>query len=196
MATLLLWSTIAWTLGVAPAEERAPDAAQAPRVKLTRRTVWEIVFPDGISVQEYARQLDYFKIELAAVAKGGRAEYLFKVSSRKPEKRIGDATRDDRWRIAWVKGTLDAADRSLLSKAGINTRDKQLLHFFPEPIEARLGQLERAHAQGRPDEIRRTRFEIRPLTKDDGYEIVVVEQEPPGPDDSPSVKSANRPRGD
>ena len=126
MATLLLWSTIAWTLGVAPAEERAPDAAQAPRVKLTRRTVWEIVFPDGISVQEYARQLDYFKIELAAVAKGGRAEYLFKVSSRKPEKRIGDATRDDRWRIAWVKGTLDAADRSLLSKAGINLKGTQI----------------------------------------------------------------------
>ena len=196
MATLLLWSTIAWTLGATPPDQPAPDAAPPPRVKITRRTVWEIVFPDGISTQEYARQLDYFKIELAAVAKGGRAEYVSKVSSRKPEKRIGDATRDDRWRIAWVKGTLDAADRSLLSKAGINTRDKQLLHFLPEPIEARLGQLERAHAQGDPDDIRRTRFEIRPLTKDDGYEIVVVGQEPPGPDNTPSAKSANRLRGE
>ncbi|MGC3970948.1 MAG: hypothetical protein QM775_27535 [Pirellulales bacterium] len=43
---------------------------------VSRGERWEIGFTPGISLEEYRRQLDYFKIELAAVNSGGRVEYV------------------------------------------------------------------------------------------------------------------------
>jgi hypothetical protein len=178
MVTLLSLSAVCWAIaGAAPAALDEP--ASGDTVDSTRRSEWEIVFEDGITIKQYAERLDYFKIEIGAVAKDGRVEYASNISARKPDKRLGDATKDYRWRTAWKKGKLSAADRALLTKAGINSRDKQLLHYFPDEIQARLAQLERAYGKRDPREIKRTRFEIRPQAKEPGFEFVVVEQDPP-----------------
>jgi hypothetical protein len=195
MAQLLLWSAICWAAGAAPPDAVTTDGVKADSAKSdpakpahaprgadsAHRGEWEIVFEDGITIKQYAEQIDYFKIEIGAVSKDGKAEYISKVAARKPDKRLGDAASDYRWRIGWRKGTLQAADRRLLAKAGINDKDKQLLHFFPAEIQSRLATLERSYAHRDPAEIKRTRFEIRPKAKDAGYEFVVIEQDPPKP---------------
>jgi hypothetical protein len=194
MAGLMVLSAIVWAacVAAAPSEDVEIDGRPAV-VDSSRRSQWEIVFADGISVKEYAQQLDYFKIEIGAVAKNGTTEYISQVSARKPDKRLGDSTRDSRWRIGWKKGTLDTADRALLSKAGVNAKDKQLLHFFPVEIQARLSQMERAYAKRDPQEIKRTRFEIRPKAKENGYEFFITEQDPPPAATEAPSSSRNRP---
>lgn len=155
--------------------------AQQPKVqvnKVAEPIEWEIVFPDDTTPEEYARQLDYFKVEIAAVSDDGRVEYISRVADRKPLKHVGKRDDDPRRYLGWKSGKLHAVDRRLLTKAGINTNRKVLTHYFPAEVQHVMEQLERAYAEREPREIRRTRFEIRPL-QNGGYEFVVVEQDPP-----------------
>ena len=195
LAVLLLLSTVA----AAPPTRAEKDAAKSAHQPgggqpANRGGEWEILFADGITVEEYARQMDYFKIEIGAVSKNGKIEYISNVSQRKPEKRTGHVTAEYRPHIGWKKGQLHAADRKLLAKAGIASADKELWHFFEAPTQARLAELERAYANRVAGEITRTRFEIRPAAKGEGYEFVVVEQDPPQRlSDSTAASSANQP---
>jgi len=176
-----------------PAGADKARSANSPRSfsQSSPTTEWEIVFPDEITVEEYARQIDFFKIEIAAVSKNGKIEYLSQASGRKPEKRVGDRSADYRLHIGWKRGALQAADRKLLAKAGIGSQNKELWHFIPAPTQALMTDLERAYAGGETGEIRRTRFEVRPKAKGGGYDFVVVEQDPPRPADAePTVSTA------
>lgn len=156
---------------------------------------WEILFPDDITIDQYAQQIDHFQIEIAAVSKSGKIEYISGVSQRKPEKRVGHRDADYRLHIGWKRGQLHAADRKLLAKAGIASADKELWHFFPTETQMLLAGLERSHAKRPAKEIKRTRFEVRPLGNGEGYEFVVVEQDPPGPGqpESATATSSNQP---
>jgi hypothetical protein len=186
---------ILFLLAVAAAPPTRVDKQPAKSAHQPRGGEWEVVFADDITVEEYARQLDYFKIEIAAVSKNGKIEYISNVSQRKPEKRLGHTTADYRLHIGWKKGQLHAADRKLLAKAGISSGDKELWHFFQTETQAQLATLERTYADRSPSEIKRTRFEIRPADKGDGYEFVVIEQDPPKPSqpESTSASSPNQP---
>lgn len=174
--------------------EKSPaKSAHQPRGELqtARGGEWEIFFDEEIMLEEYARQMDYFKIEIAAVSKNGKIEYISKVSQRKPEKRVGHTTADYRLHIGWKKGHLHAADRNLLAKAGIASADKELWHFFQTETQAQLAALERAYANRPPSEIKRTRFEVRPAAKGTGYEFVVIEQDPPKPSELESTAASS-----
>lgn len=169
------------------------DRRSAPRGdSRSSGALWEIEFEDGLNTEEYARQIDFFKIEIGAVSKKGKIEYISRVTRPKPDKHVGDARSDYRLRIGWKKGTLHAADRKLLSKAGINSEGKDLFHYFPIEVQVQLADLERAYAKREPGDIRRTRFLLKPKTKADGYEFVVVEQDPPKPKE-PAPASLNQP---
>ena len=150
--------------------------APTGRERTAARPLWEILFEDDLSTEEYARQIDYFQIEIGAVAKNGTVEYIGPVSGRKPERRSGLLESDPRVRIGWRKGTLPTADRKLLGKAGISTKDKDLMHFLPDELQQDLAELEHDYAGRKPEDIRRTRFRLRPKTDGEGYEIVVSEQ--------------------
>jgi hypothetical protein len=170
-----------------------PSGQSAHEPRRGGRSEWEIVFEDEISPEEYARQLEYFKIEIAATSKDGRVEYIWDLTKRKPQKRTGRVETDYRVHIGWRKGTLYAADRRLLSRAGIASEGKELRHYLPTAIEAKLASLERDYAQRKPEEIRRTRFAVRPTDKGAAYEFVVVEQDPPRPSAKPKSSSENQP---
>jgi hypothetical protein len=192
LAVHLLWlaacgTALAWARGDDAQKDKATSAHQ-PRVapQTSRGREWEIVFADEITVDEYARQMDYFKLEIAAVSKNGKIEYISGASQRRPEKRLGHRASDYRLHIGWKKGTLHAADRKLLAKAGISSRDKELWHFVPVELQAQLVTLEREYGRRDASQIQRTRFEVRPKTKAEGYEFVVVEQDPPKPAESNS----------
>ncbi len=155
-----------------------PQAESAHRLRPIDQPagIWEFVF-DEVSRAEYARQLDYFKVEVAAVSDDGLVEYIANVSRPKPDKRIGDLANDDRWHFGWKTGTLLAADRDFLAKAGISVRGKQLQHFFPNAVQVRMAELERQYQNRPQSDILSTRFQIQPVKDGDGYEIVVVKQE-------------------
>lgn len=146
-----------------------------------RSTTWEIHFEDGITVDEYSKQLDYFGIELGVVDKDGKIQYASKLSAKKPEKRISKKSLDKRLTISWRRGTLQGVDRKLLAKLGINSQGKDLLHFYSRDTEEQLYKLELEHAGPDRGEATRTRFQVRAKKEDingkGGYEFYVVEQD-------------------
>jgi hypothetical protein len=149
--------------------------------KVNEPIAWEILFADETTAEEYARQLEYFKIEVAAVSADGRVEYISRLTDRKPLKHVGKRSDDPRRYLGWKAGKLHAVDRRLLSKAGITTNRKELTHYIPAETQAVMEQLERAYGNREPSEIRRTRFAIRPVAGG-RYEFFVVEQDPPRDD--------------
>ncbi len=178
---LLVVTLSALAAAAAPAandREQPATSAHAPSPSHERLRLWELSFPDDISLDEYARQLDFFQIEIAAVSKNNKVEYISHVSNRKPEKHVGWREKDPRLNIPWKSGTLHAVDRKLLLRAGISSRDKELTHYFPLETKNLMLQVERGYAKRDPSELRRMRFEIR-ATKSGEYEFVVVEQDPP-----------------
>ena len=139
---------------------------------------WEVLFTDGISPLEYARQIDYFGIELAAVAKNGQIQYASHVTQPKPERRVGKKSEELRIAINWKQGNLSSLDGKLLTKAGITTTDKTITHYYPLAIEAKMMQVQKAYAGRQASDIRRTRFKIRPQENNPkAYEFYVDEQD-------------------
>jgi hypothetical protein len=162
------------------------DSAQAQpttgvEVAPAHEKEWEIYFEDGIDPEEYARRLDFFSIEVAAISKDGRVDYISDLTKPKPAKRQGERGDDPRLYIGWKSGSLHAVDRRLLRKAGIASNDKTLTHYFPREVQEQMHQLELEYANHHPREIELTRFQIRPRENDDGYQFVVIEQKPPKP---------------
>lgn len=136
---------------------------------------WEIRF-SAISLDVYAKQLDFFRVELAVIGGGGKSiEYVSGFSRPRPEKRSSSAESEDRLYMTWRSGELKKADRDLLRKTGLDPLGRLSVQFYPPDVEQTLGRLERAYAGDRElKDIRRTRFGVRPDAK--GYQFYVMEQ--------------------
>lgn len=187
----IIW-LLASGLAAAAAPPQGPESAHTPRPvgQSSAGIQWEILFEEGTTVEEYSRQIDQFKIEIGAVSKNDKVEYISKVSGKKPEKRVGRKEGEYRFATEWKKGTLHAADRKLLAKAGISSDGKQVLHYFPIDVQHELSALERAYAGRESSEIRRTRFVVRPKGQGEGYQFIVIAQEPPKPSQPPTVATS------
>lgn len=135
---------------------------------------WEVQFIKGNTLETYARQLDFFKIELGVLRPGGKIEYANNLSARRPQVRSGATAEEKRYYLTWRRGELQEADRDLLRKAGIEAGRDQIFKFLPPPVEAALVGLERTQAGGRDDKIRMTRFGLLP--EGDGYKFYVMRQ--------------------
>ncbi len=136
---------------------------------------WRIEF-DRTTLQAYARQLDDFNIELAAVG-GGRVEYASNLTAARPTRRVaGSGATDDRLYMSWQGGTLRQFDLQLLQRAGINHSGRIVVQFYPQDVENRLAILEKSFANREPQQIRRTTFGVRAAGgKSDFY---VISQDP------------------
>jgi len=138
---------------------------------------WEVRFDKGATLDVYARQLDFFKIELGVLLPDGRLVYAKNFSKPRPDVRYvnNPSEKEKRYYLTWRKGGLQQADRELLAKAGINVGKNIILKFLLPALEQRLVALERAYAAGRdPKSIRRTRFGVR--SDGDGYAFFVLDQ--------------------
>ncbi len=175
------------------ANEPTPAPGSDPAIEVDRahEKEWEIRFDDGITLEEYARQLDYFEIEVAAVSKAGRVEYIARLTKPRPEKRIGQRSEEVRLYLGWKSGELHAADRRLLRKAGIATAGKELTHYFPTQVQRQMEDLEIEFAGHEPRDIELTRFQIQANRDDGGYEFVVIDQLPPRPNSEERQASAS-----
>lgn len=135
---------------------------------------WELTFMQGNTLESYARQLDFFQIELGVLEPGNRVTYAYHLVKPKPDTRTGPADAEKRYYLTWRGGELIEADRELLARAGIDHQGRVILKFLPPEVEAQLAHLEKLHAGGEADRVRRTRFGISPHGK--GYRFRVTDQ--------------------
>ncbi len=140
---------------------------------------WEIKFRDHLRPIDYARELDYFGIELGAVAKNGEIQYVSQLAKPKPAPRLGRLADEHRAHVTWKFGELVAIDAKLLAKASVSTKDKTIAHYFPDRVTRELMSLERAFADREQRDILRTRFQVREKPdQTNAFEFFVEEQEP------------------
>lgn len=136
---------------------------------------WTILANPGQTAEDYARQLDALKIELAVV-QGKQMVYMSNFSADRPTRRVGTGIGDDRLYFIWRGQGRKATDLALLRKAGVEVGEGVILQFYPPEVEKKLAQLEVQFKGRQPAEIRRTQFRIVPGS--DGYDFEVVSQEP------------------
>lgn len=135
---------------------------------------WEVTFFDGNTTETYARQLDFFKIELGVLLPKNLVQYASNLSHSKPQRRTGPADQEQRYYLTWQKGQLRQADLELLEKAGIQAGTRPILKFLPPELEGELVRLEQQRAGESGKRIRATYFAIRP--KGRSYEFYVRDQ--------------------
>ncbi len=135
---------------------------------------WELTFMQGNTLEVYARQLDFFRIELGVLEPGNRITYVSNLAQPKPDTRVGAADAEGRYYLTWRGGELVEADRQLLARAGVPSEGRLILKFLPPEVETQLAHLEKVHAGKEADEVRRTRFGISP--DGDGYRFRVIDQ--------------------
>lgn len=142
---------------------------------IPRHQRWVIYFQDGETLDGYARQLDFFGIELGVVS-GGEVTYARQLAQPKPEQYRGSSEAEQRLYMSWRQGGLQQADQTLLQRAGIDGKGKIALQFYPAAVENQLAQLEAAFAGRHASQIRRTRFGVR--GEPGRYEFFVIDQAP------------------
>ncbi|HEX7376259.1 MAG TPA: hypothetical protein VF278_04070 [Pirellulales bacterium] len=134
---------------------------------------WEISFGDGNTLEVYARQLDFFKIELGVYGPG-RVTYAKNLSKSKPDVHSGPSGEEKRLYMTWKQGKLKEADRELMAKSGIPAAGKIVLQFYSDELEQLLLRLEHDFKGRDASQVRKTRFRVRPQGR--GYEFYVLDQ--------------------
>jgi hypothetical protein len=136
---------------------------------------WEIMFSRS-TLDLYARQLDFFKIELGVLMPDNKIIYAYNLAKPKPDTRTvnNPAANEKRYYLTWRNGEMQQADRDLLTRAGVDFEDHLILKFLPKETEALLVTIERSYRGTDPKSIGKTRFGVRPVG--DGFEFYVLEQ--------------------
>jgi hypothetical protein len=140
-----------------------------------RELRWFIKFAAEASLDEYARQLDYFQVELGVLYPDGRLVCVSQLSKPSPSKReIPSAKDEQRLYFTWQGGERQDADIKLLTKAGVQVGQGRILHFYIPETENRLAVVERNFANRKAKEIRRTYFSV--VKQGQGYTFEVTRQ--------------------
>jgi hypothetical protein len=134
---------------------------------------WEIYFTEGATIDLYARELDFFGIELGVYTGTNEMVYVSNLSRAKPDVRTAPPDQK-RLYMSWRQGSLKQADRDLLARAGVPAAGKLILQFYPEAVEQTLLRLERDFRGRDASTIRKTRFAMR--TVGNGFELYVIDQ--------------------
>ena len=164
---------------VAPTAQIVPGSGHASLDAVSdvgRHQRWEVQFPPGNTVESYARQLDYFHIELGLIGGSDQITYLSRLADPTPQQRSGPASEEQRLYLVWHRGSLREADEQLVAKAKLPLAGKLVAHFCPAELEQQLAQLEEVHAKNAGGaKIRKTVFGIR-ANDFGGYRVSVIDQ--------------------
>ncbi len=175
-------ATAASTHGTQRGDSRPPGPLGEGDDIVPRFERWELKFL-AKGLMPYARQLDFYKIELACIGGGvNTVDYAWQLSSS-PQTRSGSSADENklaRLYFMWRQdGPLKRFDEQLLNQAGVTTRGRQSLKFIPKPLEDQLAITEKEYflSQGKTTvkQIAKTIFESRAAASG-GYEFVVIEQ--------------------
>jgi hypothetical protein len=161
--------------GSGAGDSRQPGVGgDGAREKVPRAERWEVRFQVP-SLTTYARQLDYFGIELASVGRDNKVHYAYQLAKDKPERKTGPPEAERRMYMTWRSGVLMDFDRQLLVKAGVPVTGRITLQFYPAETEQMLAGLEREYAGERDvNEIRKTIFGVQ--EDEDRWWFHVIEQ--------------------
>lgn len=141
-----------------------------------REERWFIRYADTASLDEYAKQLDFFGIELGAV-QGKQIVYISEMSGGTPKKRTENGgANEKRLYFTWQGGNRKAADVQLFAKAGVTVGDAVIFQFYPKNTENLLALVERNYENLKYNQIRRTYFAVRKPEGKPGYEFYVTRQ--------------------
>lgn len=135
---------------------------------------WEVRFMEGNTLESYARQLEFFGIELGVLLPDNKVQLVYNLTKPRPDVRVGAADQEKRYYLTWRSGALEEADRELLRRAGINPQGKLILKFIPPDLEAQLLEMERARAGNNYNRIRTTFFGVAP--EGSGYKFYIIDQ--------------------
>jgi len=127
------------------------------------------------SPEEYAKQLDFFGIELAALGGGNpQVEYARAFSNGATQVRRDSGEKENRVYLTWRPGSqLEDMDRQLLARGGIDTAGRVVVQFLPLEIEQLLKQLEHDYAKGRPvEQVRKTVYQVKPVGRLFQFEVI------------------------
>lgn len=136
---------------------------------------WEVRM-SATNINEYARQLDFFGVELG-VAGGGNpnVEYVSKLATASPTVRRGDPKAEKRLRFLHKSGELRQADRQLATKANVKTDGRVVFQFYSQQMYDQLLALEYKSMGDRTiSQVRKTIFGVR--GSGGRYEFYVIEQ--------------------
>ena len=143
---------------------------------LPREQRWFVKFGERASLDEYAKQLDFFGIELGALLPDGRLAYMKNLKNPVPDVRyINSGSDEARLYMTWQGGERRAADKQLFAKADVNVRgDTLIFHFYPKETENTLARLELEFRNRTVRQIRRTYYIVVP--DGPGYKFEVFRQ--------------------
>jgi hypothetical protein len=164
--------------GVPKGRRRVPGRKDIPIPNVVPPWLrWEIRFTTT-DIVTYARQLDFFGIDLGVVGGGSaHVEYARNLTKPKPDRASALPENEKRLYMTWQDGggTMGDMDRRLLARAGIAADRRIVLQFYPAEVQKQLLILEAMGAGERtPSELLKTVFGVRPAG--DGFEFYVVEQ--------------------
>lgn len=145
---------------------------------IPREQRWFVKFGERSSLDEYAKQLQFFGIELGALLPDGRLAYLTNVTAPIPTARfVNSGAGENRMYMTWQGGERRAADVQLFAKANVDVRgDTTIFHFYPKDTENKLARLEIDYRNRPVKQIRRTYFAVEPGGV--GYTFSVFRQIP------------------
>ena len=141
-----------------------------------REQRWFVKFGERASQEEYAKQLDFFGIEVGALLPDGRLAYLKNLSNPMPTVRyVNTGSAEARLYMTWQGGERRSADVQMFAKANINVNaDTIIFHFYPKETENKLARLELDYRNRTVKQIRRTYFAVEP--DGGGYRFSVFRQ--------------------
>ena len=131
---------------------------------MPREQRWFVKFGEKTSVDEYAKQLQFFGIELGALLADGRLAYLSNLTAPIPQVRyVNSGAQESRLYMTWQGGERRSADVQIFAKANIDIRgDTVIFHFYSKETENELARLEAAYRNRPASQIRRTYFSVDP----------------------------------
>lgn len=143
---------------------------------MPREQRWFVKFSEKVALDEYARQLQFFGIELGALLPDGRLAYLSNFTNSSPTVRyVNSGGGEARLYMTWQVGERRAADVQLFARANVTVRgDSTIFHFYPKNTENLLAQLEASYRNRPVKQIRRTYFVVEP--EGQGYRFSVTRQ--------------------
>ncbi|MEZ6118635.1 MAG: hypothetical protein R3C28_18995 [Pirellulaceae bacterium] len=137
---------------------------------------WEIRYT-STTLEAYAKQLEFFQIELGAISPARAAIEYATFRNGVPTKRPADPNvEEDRLYFSWQgrASKFKDQDMTLLRQAGINTAGAIICQFYSKELEIVLANVELNKHGDRPlKDIKKTIFGIQPGGS--GFEFVVVD---------------------
>ncbi|OYP35992.1 hypothetical protein [Rhodopirellula sp. MGV] len=168
------------TQGTGKGDSRPPGPEGEGDDIIGRWERWELTF-NAKGKKDYARQLDFYNIQLAAFGGGGpNVIDMASNLSSSPKKSVNqDPKSEERLYFSWkLSNPLMQFDRQLLGEAGIAYSGRNVIRFIPSELENGLAQMEKEYCERKgkkfPHDIAKTVFESS--AEGNGFAFSIVSQ--------------------